>query len=255
MLLDDVLSAGTFEVRRSGHLQSLTQSPSLKVDAHTAYHLYHKCLKGDLMRGRTVILVSHHVQLCAPGASYVVALDNGRVQFQGDGHAFQASGVMDGLVQSGESEPAGNNSEAALAAVEEAIPAVLSMQLSSAASTIEPSSDTSSTEVSAKLKLERNKVPRVLVEEEKRAVGRVSRNVWTTYILAFGNPWFWCMLSGVLVLAALSPVAENWWLKCVFYITSLSSICSDSRVGTGRVLYRRGIAPDLLFIILAFMQL
>ena len=48
------------------------------VDAHTAHHLYFECLKGDLMRGRTVILVSHHVQLCAPGASYIVALDNGR---------------------------------------------------------------------------------------------------------------------------------------------------------------------------------
>jgi hypothetical protein len=206
------------------------------------------------MRGRTVILVSHHVQLCAPGASYVVALDNGRVQFQGDGHAFQASGVMDGLVQSGQSQPAGSNSEAALAAVEEASPAVSSMQLS-AASTIELSSDTISTEVSAELKLARKKVPRVLVEEEKRAVGRVNRNVWITYILAFGSPWFWCVLSGVLVLAALSPVAENWWLKYVFYIISPSSPCLDSCVGTGRVLYRRRLAPDLLFTILAFMQL
>jgi len=54
------------------------------------------------MRGRTVILVSHHVQLCAPGASYIVALDNGRVQFQGTVIRFKTSGVMNGLVQSGE---------------------------------------------------------------------------------------------------------------------------------------------------------
>lgn len=52
------------------------------------------------MRGRTVILVSHHVQLCAPGASYIVALDNGRVQFSGDRDAFKSSGVMAKLVQS-----------------------------------------------------------------------------------------------------------------------------------------------------------
>ena len=50
VLLDDVLSA---------------------VDAHTAHHLYHSCLKGPLMKDRTVVLVSHHVALTAPGAAYI----------------------------------------------------------------------------------------------------------------------------------------------------------------------------------------
>ena len=80
LLLDDVLSA---------------------VDAHTAHHLYTECLKGDLMHNRTVILVSHHVQLCAPGARYIVVLDNGRIQFQGDKDKFNASGVIRSLIQSG----------------------------------------------------------------------------------------------------------------------------------------------------------
>ena len=71
LLMDDVLSA---------------------VDAHTASHLFENCLRGPLMNGRTVVLVSHHVQvsvyltgcaynptlnnihqLVAPGASYVVS--------------------------------------------------------------------------------------------------------------------------------------------------------------------------------------
>lgn len=52
------------------------------------------------MRGRTLILVSHHVQLCAPGASYIVALDNGRVSFAGNFDSFKVSGVMAGLVHS-----------------------------------------------------------------------------------------------------------------------------------------------------------
>ena len=56
----------------------------LAVDAHTAHHLYYECLKGDLMRGRTVILVSHHVQLTAPGAAYVVSLENGLLQYAGE---------------------------------------------------------------------------------------------------------------------------------------------------------------------------
>ena len=89
LLLDDVLSA---------------------VDAHTAHHLYTQCLKGPLMAGRTVVLISHHVQLCAPGANYIVALDNGRVAYSGDSDGFNSSGVMTSLVQS-ESTPDADTKE------------------------------------------------------------------------------------------------------------------------------------------------
>lgn len=46
LLLDDVLSA---------------------VDAHTAHHIYTHCLLGPLLKGRTVLLVSHHAQLILGG--------------------------------------------------------------------------------------------------------------------------------------------------------------------------------------------
>lgn len=46
LLMDDVLSA---------------------VDAHTAHHIYTNCLLGPLLKGRTVLLVSHHAQLVLPG--------------------------------------------------------------------------------------------------------------------------------------------------------------------------------------------
>jgi len=223
----------------------------LEVDAHTAHHLYHECLKGDLMHGRTVILVSHHVQLCAPGASYIVALDNGNVQFRGSRDAFQASGVMDGLVQLGQADEKVNNAEAT---VKETMPDVLSMQSSSVASHTEPSSDTCFTAVSVETKVERKKTPRTLVEEEKRAVGRVSRNVWMTYIMAFGNIWSWTLLVTILVVAALSPVAENWWLKCVF-LDCLTLICSDTSLGTGQVLHKKETAPIPPFITLSSMLL
>lgn len=52
------------------------------------------------MCDRTVILVSHNVQLCSLGAKYIAALDNGRLEFEGDREKFQASGVMRKLVQS-----------------------------------------------------------------------------------------------------------------------------------------------------------
>ncbi|KAJ7635025.1 multidrug resistance-associated ABC transporter [Roridomyces roridus] len=147
------------------------------VDAHTAHHLYHSCLRGELMRGRTVILVSHHVQLCAPGAAYVVALDNGRVQFQGGREEFRSSGVMAGLVQS----TTANEEEQTDAALE----------------------------TPAKEKAP----PRKLIEEEARAIGRVAKDVWLTYIKACGGAAFWALFIFIFVAAAVGPVLENGWLS------------------------------------------
>ncbi|KAK0452263.1 P-loop containing nucleoside triphosphate hydrolase protein [Armillaria borealis] len=184
LLLDDVLSA---------------------VDAHTAHHLYHECLKGELMQGRTVILVSHHVQLCAEGAGYIVALDNGRVLFEGAREDFQGSGVMRSLVQSGfidDKDGAADEKE------EEAIETGFgSGDESESSSTVAPASEVAETKIASK------KPPRKLVEEEKRAVGRIGKDIWLTYINACGSSVYWSVFLGVFILAALSPVAENGWLK------------------------------------------
>ncbi|EKM77362.1 hypothetical protein AGABI1DRAFT_130448 [Agaricus bisporus var. burnettii JB137-S8] len=184
LLLDDVLSA---------------------VDAHTASHLYTECLKGSLMRGRTVILVSHHVQLCAPGAKYIVALDNGRLQFAGGSEAFFASPVVKTLLQSTESDSATDGEEKdAVAKAEESV-----------LTTIEKAAESSSSASStiAPVVAKERKAPRKLVEEEKRAVGRISRDIWATYIQACGNGWYWALFILILIAAALSPVLENSWLR------------------------------------------
>lgn len=74
VLLDDVLSA---------------------VDNHTAKHLYRHCLKGTLMKGRTVIMVTHSVALCLPGSALAIALKDGKVLASGTGPEMQARGYFD----------------------------------------------------------------------------------------------------------------------------------------------------------------
>ncbi|KAJ8520309.1 hypothetical protein ONZ45_g2846 [Pleurotus djamor] len=225
LLLDDVLSA---------------------VDAHTAHHLYHECLTGPLMRGRTVILVSHHVQLCTPGASYIVALENGRVQYQGDRKGFQSSGIMQTLVQSSLQEVGDEKEEAA---IEESTPTSSSKQSASETTVAAPNVE--------------KKKPRKVVEEEKRAVGRISSDVWSTYVHACGNWSYWAAFIGILFLAALSPVFENGWLRFwsgsaqisetprtpVFYITVYAIITiTGIIIGTIRwfVLYRGSIHASIV---------
>lgn len=55
MLFDDVLSA---------------------LDVHTARWIVEKCLTGDLLRGRTVILVTHNVAMAGPVAQHVVSISS-----------------------------------------------------------------------------------------------------------------------------------------------------------------------------------
>jgi ABC-type multidrug transport system ATPase subunit len=172
------------------------------VDAHTAHHLYTECLKGELMRGRTVILVSHHVQLCAPGAAYVVALDNGRIQFSGSGENFAGSEVMQTLVQSKAAEVEDTDDPEAIA--DEKEPGEQS-ETTSVVTAVEPAD--------AKQEQEKKNGPRKLVEEEKRAVGRVDRKVWWTYFSAVGGLQYWLIFGLAHVAGALAPVVENSWLR------------------------------------------
>ncbi|KAL0950645.1 hypothetical protein HGRIS_007433 [Hohenbuehelia grisea] len=63
ILLDDVLAA---------------------LDVHTAKWIAEKCFSGDLIKGRTVILVTHNVALMRPIADFIVSLGlDGRIASQG----------------------------------------------------------------------------------------------------------------------------------------------------------------------------
>lgn len=162
------------------------------------------------MRGRTVILVSHHVQLCVSGASYVVALDNGHLQFQGNREDFISSGVLKSLSQSGAVDASDEKQETMVHNVEEIAEQPLRHSDDS-----ETSSATGVTAVETETKPEAKKAPRRLVEEEKRAVGRISKDIWLTYLSACGGYIYWSLFAISLTLGATGPVLENWWLKCV----------------------------------------
>ncbi|KAH8825289.1 multidrug resistance-associated ABC transporter [Flagelloscypha sp. PMI_526] len=178
LLLDDVLSA---------------------VDAHTANHLFSKCLKGDLMTGRTIILVSHHIQLCAPGASYVVVLDNGRTSFAGEGSAFVDSPVMKSLSKTQDEglEEQETNDEPTLGAPEATIENLAEKEATGAENG------------NAKEK----KTPRKYTPDEERAVGRVARSVYQLYLTSLGGMRYWITFTVVYGLAAISPIAATSWLR------------------------------------------
>ena len=50
------------------------------VDVHTREHICRHALAGELMRGRTCALATHHVDLCLSHAKYLVCLEKGTVK-------------------------------------------------------------------------------------------------------------------------------------------------------------------------------
>uniref|UniRef100_A0A0K3C7N0 BY PROTMAP: gi/647394901/emb/CDR36136.1/ RHTO0S01e15060g1_1 [Rhodosporidium toruloides] n=1 Tax=Rhodotorula toruloides TaxID=5286 RepID=A0A0K3C7N0_RHOTO len=63
------------------------------VDAHVARHLLTHLFAGPLIRDRTCILVTHHVDLVLPLAAYHVQLENGKVIVQGPVESTQMQSV------------------------------------------------------------------------------------------------------------------------------------------------------------------
>ncbi|KAH9166803.1 hypothetical protein EDB89DRAFT_2075434 [Lactarius sanguifluus] len=54
------------------------------LDVHTARWIVEKCFKGDLIRGKTILLVTHNVAMATPLADYVVSLGkDGRIASRG----------------------------------------------------------------------------------------------------------------------------------------------------------------------------
>ncbi|KAF9021407.1 P-loop containing nucleoside triphosphate hydrolase protein [Hymenopellis radicata] len=53
------------------------------LDVHTAKWIVEKCFQGDLVKNRTIVLVTHNVFMVKPIAEFVVSLKDGRVESQG----------------------------------------------------------------------------------------------------------------------------------------------------------------------------
>ncbi|CEP16804.1 hypothetical protein [Parasitella parasitica] len=156
------------------------------VDAHTAKHLYEHCLTGELMKNRTIILVTHHVGLCLPAADYIVALKDGQVVDAGSPKALLKSGVLgDELSQAEEVETI----TAEEAAVEGPIPVV-------------PKNSNKKTAAGGKL-----------TQDEERAEGGVSWSVYKTYIDASGGVKFLLVVLVLFGAAQACVLAQDYWIK------------------------------------------
>nr|XP_018259698.1 ATP-binding cassette transporter [Kwoniella dejecticola CBS 10117]OBR81856.1 ATP-binding cassette transporter [Kwoniella dejecticola CBS 10117] len=168
----------------------LLDDPLAAVDSHTAKHLTDKCLNGPILKGRTIILVSHHVELLLPSSDYLVRILDGRIDAQGTPDELRAAGELDGLVALEEAEVTKSEAIVAKEEVEEEVEVV----------------------DSAEKKVKKKGPGKKLVQDEERAVGNVKWETYKLYIVAATYvTWVWTLL--VLLLNQGLTVAERWWLK------------------------------------------
>lgn len=144
---------------------------------HTATHIVQNCLTGPFAHDRTIILVTHHISLCLPVAHYIVELAQGRVLRQGTVKSFEASGILQKVVEA-EDQPFHEQ--------QDIVPAPVDNEADSLSTEIEP--------------VKRTVSNGKLIEAEARAEGRVSLRTYMTYIRAAGKfSWLLTLLLMLLI--------------------------------------------------------
>ncbi|KAK0200579.1 hypothetical protein DFS33DRAFT_1362775 [Desarmillaria ectypa] len=166
----------------------LLDDPLSAVDSHTSRFLYERLLLGPLLANRTVVLVTHHVELVLPGTHYLVRMLDGRIDAKGTVKDLRAQGLLDEITQ-----------EAALEAHEEQIKAEHSPEDTVEAITDKP------TDVEAKK-------PRKLIKDEHRETGGVKWSIYKSYLKA-SSYWIWALLLFFVAINQLLGISEKLWIK------------------------------------------
>ena len=158
---------------------------------HTAQHLVHKCLTGDLARGRTIILVTHHVSTCLPAASYLVEINEGTILHQGTIPELEERGLLVKVLEA-EEEPFYD-------------PLPVDQKTFNEADILPDGTG----------QLQKQFGDGKLIEVEARAEGRVSVRSYVTYIRAAGlSSWFFTIIL-LLVIQAINignQVSRNYFV-------------------------------------------
>ncbi|KAI0945816.1 hypothetical protein AcV7_009953 [Taiwanofungus camphoratus] len=173
----------------------LLDDPLSAVDSHTARFLFDRLFQGPLLAHRTVVLVTHHVELVLPGTYYLVRMLDGRIDTQGTVKELRSRGVLDDITHDEAVEAHKEEQEAV--AIEKKDNADIDAEA-------EANSDSKP--------IEKAKKPRKLIEEEKRETGSVKWHIYNTYLRA-SSYWTWAILLLLIVLTQVLGVAEKLWIK------------------------------------------
>ncbi|KAH7911841.1 hypothetical protein BJ138DRAFT_1125686, partial [Hygrophoropsis aurantiaca] len=168
----------------------LLDDPLSAVDSHTARFLYERLFRGPLLANRTVILVTHHVELVLPGTHFLVRMLDGRIDTQGTTKDLRAQGILEHIAQDSATE------------VKEEEPVAAS----------EAPVETESLDEDASNPEEATKKPRKLVKDEHRESGGVKFAIYNAYLKA-SSYWTWGTLAVLIAISQALSVSEKLWIR------------------------------------------
>ncbi|KZS96535.1 P-loop containing nucleoside triphosphate hydrolase protein [Sistotremastrum niveocremeum HHB9708] len=168
VLLDDVLSA---------------------LDVHTAQWVAQKCLGGDILEGRTVLLVTHNVLLCEPIADYVISIGQ-------DGKIVSKGTISDALKKN--------------AKLREEVKAEEKAEVEAKVDAVADADETA--DPGAEAPAEEKKDSGKLIVAEEMAVGHVSWDAAKLYGGQMGGPIFFALIMLALFVEGLTAVFQKWFL-------------------------------------------
>jgi ABC-type multidrug transport system fused ATPase/permease subunit len=195
------------------------------VDSHVGAQIYDRCLTGDICRGRTRIIVTHHLSLVVPGASFVVELGDGGVLYSGPPKLSTHH-------QPGVSDTDAKNTT-------ESVDSCHDPLLSTNGSETEPSKS--------------DAVPKKFMQEEIRQKGNVKRGVYLTYVKGSGGLLPWALCIGIYLayqagILGRAWVLRIWTARSSMDANSLASVhhISGSTFSTTQLLshHSKHITPD-----------
>ncbi|KAF8153792.1 multidrug resistance-associated ABC transporter [Crassisporium funariophilum] len=166
----------------------LLDDPLSAVDSHTSRFLYERLLRGPLLANRTVVLVTHHVELVLPGAFYLVRMLDGRIDTQGTVKDLRAQGLLEGIEH-----------DAAVDAHKEELIVAETIAVEEAAEG-SPKTD------------EAIKKPRKLIKDEHREIGGVKWSIYNSYLRA-SSYWTWAFLAFLVIVIQVLGISEKLWIK------------------------------------------
>ncbi|KAK5992840.1 Pleiotropic ABC efflux transporter of multiple drugs YBT1 [Cladobotryum mycophilum] len=173
------------------------------VDAHVGRHIFEKCVNGDICKGRTRVLVTHHVGLVQAKAKYLVELGSGTVL---------AAGLTSELAEDGTLERIKSHEEPQMAIQIEEVGEGSTVANSEEAS-ISEDADINAGEGTQETSKAKDKDAKEFIEKETRDKGHVKRRVYMSYLRHSGGWFCWIVLAGLFAAFAVGDLARSWWVK------------------------------------------
>ena len=180
------------------------------VDTHVGRQLFEEALTGELGRGRTRILVTHHLGLCLSRAAYAVSFNAGALEYAGSTRDLQERGILEQLPNEQEFLPTLQSNN--IKDLEETV-AELGDRDNSLRKPTMTATDRSVRSDDSEVDTTGKGQPKRFTEEESREKGSVKFGIWKEYLVTSGGWWFWPPILLFFIFYQVLVLSRSWWIS------------------------------------------